>query len=197
MAKGDLVFLDTETTGLNYGEHRVIELAYMTQDMKEPAVIFPYKIQPETPTAYPMGYADPKAMEINKFYDRYPNGVYASSIEDISDFLNVVEGSTLVGANIRFDARMIEYSFQLTSEPWHHRLFDLEAYAAGVFGWSAPRGWKEICDNISTLSASLIDDRRVKYMPTFDVSPDHSAAADTLSVKQAYDWLVWYRDWIY
>jgi len=172
--KNQLVFCDIETTGLSWRSSNAIEIAYMTEDMLIPEVVIPYTLNRNAP-GFPWDISDPKAMEINHFYERYPNGVEYTGDLSISNMIEVMTDSTLVGANVRFDARFIEKL--IGEEVWHHRLFDLQAYAAGVFGWDRPCAWSDIC-------------KHIKYLePGFMTSPDHTAAADTLSVKQAYLWM--------
>lgn len=176
--KNQLVFCDIETTGLSWRDSNAIEIAYMTEDMLIPEVVIPYALTPGWPgfpSGFPWGNADLKAMEVNHFYERYPSGVEYSGEHAVAKMIEVMTGSTLVGANVRFDARFIEKL--IGEEVWHHRLFDLQAYAAGVFGWDRPRSWSDICKHIEYLE------------PGFMTSPDHTAAADTLSVKQAYLWM--------
>lgn len=179
MAKGDLVFVDVETTGLDWDKHHVIEIAYMTEAMEKPVVVIPWGYDARANPLYTSpiwANANPKAMAINKFYERYPDGIPFSGDEAIHRMMNKMQDSTLVGANVRFDARMIEKF--LGFEPWHHRLLDIEAYASGVFGWTIPLGWNRTVEFINSIEPGAI------------VLNDHTAAADCLSVMQAYRWLV-------
>lgn len=82
--------------------------------------------------------ADPDALRINRFFER---GVYKHQLspektrERYIELHQLLEGNTLGGANPRFDAGMLSRRFTnygLSPEPWHHRLADLSAYAAGV-----------------------------------------------------------------
>lgn len=188
MAKGDLVFVDDETTGLDWSKHTAIEIAYVTQEMEVPKVIIPWVYKPGE-YGYPWYAADAKAMEINKFFDRYDNGVERSSDEDIAHFLEVVKDSTLVGANVRFDARFIESTLNLEVELWHYRLWDITSYSAGVFGLDHLEGWSDIKKRID-----VINKRYYASAPVLTTSPDHSAAADCQSVKECFNWLQWYSN---
>lgn len=178
MAKDELVFIDCETTGLDYDTHVPIEIAYMTMDMEEPKIVFPYDYLPEMIVVFPWNVVDPKAMEINKFYERYESTAGMSTSE-FDEFYHDLEGVTLVGANVRFDARMLEKLFwdSKVTEPWHYRLLDMESYVAGFFRWPKPRSWK---DTIEYLSTVMDPGRPLEYLP------DHTAAGDCLSVREVY-----------
>lgn len=193
MAKGDLVFIDIETTGLDWNKHSAIEIAWMAGDMEQPEVIFPYRYTGKGDQQPVWQQADPEAMEINDFFNRYPNGVKDSDISDLIRFLDVIEDSTLVGANVRFDARFIEKAYGFNPEPWHHRLFDLQAYAAGVFRWPAPKSWEDTVDEIIKRDMLLLNpEEEDDNYPDFSTEPDHTAANDVKSVQQAYYWLRWF-----
>lgn len=185
--KGDLVFIDIETTGLEWDKHTAIEIAYVTQEMEVPKVIIPWSYDPGDYSS-PWYAADTKAMEINKFFGRYDNGVKRSSDEGIAHFLEVVRDSTIVGANIRFDARFIESTLELEVEPWHYRLWDITSYSAGIFGLDHLEGWSDTKKRIDSISKN----RLYNSAPVLTTTPDHSAAADCQSVKECFNWLQWY-----
>lgn len=192
MAKDDLVFIDGETTGLDWNKHSMIEIAWMTGDMTVPQVLYPYRYTGKGDQQPVWQQADPEAMEINGFFDRFPNGVRDSDITDLIRFLDAIEDSTLVGANIRFDARFIEKTYGLNLEPWHHRLFDLESYAAGIFRWPAPKSWADTVDEIISRDRKLLNPEEDENYPGFETEPDHTAANDCKSVAEAYYWLRWF-----
>lgn len=171
------VYVDIETTGLKYDEHAAIEIAYMTDDMTEPVLVIPWEYNPYDPSTI-FRWADPKAMEINKFLQRYSDGVQASPRAEIGKMIDAMRGSTLVGANVRFDARMIE---ELTGEVWHHRLFDIEAWSAGIFGVDFPIGWTD-CVRLA---------KHLSEYPTWrglslQVVNDHTAVNDCSSVHDVF-----------
>lgn len=188
------IFIDCETTGLIYGEHSVIEIAYMHEDWDKPKVLIPYTYIPGEEDTWrpPWAKADPVAMEINKFYERYPEGVRASTNVDFREFIETVRDNTLVGANVRFDARFIHQELASDLEPWHHRLIDLQVYAAGVFGWLELRGWSDIVAYIKEIQSYYDEDWRIN-LPMVETKPDHSAYSDCLSVAEVYRWLRWWR----
>lgn len=171
-----MIFIDVETTGLDWALDHVIELAYMPADQQDPITLFPFTIEPQDYATMRRQHGE--ALDINKFDERYPDGVEYSGDQAILKFIEDTTGAMLVGANVRFDARMIENTLRLRPEPWHHRLFDLQAYAAGVLRLPQPIGWAEICERV---------------IPDLS-QPDHSAAGDTRTVAQVYDRLVNWAD---
>jgi DNA polymerase III subunit epsilon len=101
----EFVILDTETTGLRPGHHRVIELAGIRmragevidsfQSLLNPGVRLPAFIVQFTGIAQEMIATAPKAHEV------FP------------DFLNFIDGAILVGHNIGFDIGFLSYEAQL------------------------------------------------------------------------------------
>jgi hypothetical protein len=101
--------------------------------------------------------ADPNALAINGFYDRYKgdlthrrhmNGSGAFSPDDFADeFTRLVKGRHLVGAGVAFDARFLERLLRLNNQiaMWHYHLIDVEAMMLGYLaakGVEVPLPWK-------------------------------------------------------
>jgi DNA polymerase III epsilon subunit-like protein len=137
--KRDLIVVDTETTGLDPEEHWVLEVAAINVTTGEELYFVP---------ALPVGAldkADGKALKINGYFER---GVYAHRIDVVSSekywdqLWDWLDGNTLAGSNPTFDAAMMNRSQHWNAptvktrqpSPWHHRLADLSAYAAGALG---------------------------------------------------------------
>ena len=101
----EYVVLDTETTGLRPGSHRVIEIAAIRvrggealgsfQTLLNPCTRLPAFIVQFTGITQEMVNKAPKAAEI------------------FSDFLNFIEGAILVGHNIGFDIGFLSYEARL------------------------------------------------------------------------------------
>lgn len=146
--KRDLIVVDTETTGLDVEAHWVLEVAAINLTTGEELYFVP---------ALPQGALDGasgKALKSNGYFER---GVYAHRLDaDAADkywrqLWEMLKGNTLAGSNPTFDAAMLNKSAlcwppkakggygvdpvePLTTSPWHHRLADLSAYAAGALG---------------------------------------------------------------
>lgn len=103
MAK--LVFLDTETTGLDPNRHEIIEIATIQWDGVNhrcwQRLIYPTHI----------GTADPIALKINKYNpDKWANAPEFGEIaHDLAKQLN---GAIVVGHNVAFDMQFINKHFK-------------------------------------------------------------------------------------
>lgn len=158
------VFLDTETTGLNYDTDHVIEVAWAVEDGFVRTLVLPHDVT----------NAHPKALEINRYYERGLDKASVASAEEIDAFLAEIKGCTLVGANPRFDATMLVNSLGLDEEPWHYRLFDLQSFAAGILGGEVPQGMAKLFD-VLTFAGYTVP------------KPDHSAAGDVEATRVLYN----------
>jgi DNA polymerase-3 subunit epsilon len=161
-----LVFLDTETTGLDYRLHEVWEIAYVSE---ENHVIRSSFVEHSLKTA------DPFALELNGYYDRYNHGGAADAYRRAKwelEFRKALEGNTVVAANARFDMNMLFARWGV--EPWHYRSLDIEAYAMGALGYDTPKGMKTIYDDLTSLGYELPE-------------PDHTAAGDVATLREAFE----------
>lgn len=154
----DLVFLDTETTGLDPARHEVWEVAFAVNDG-------PIRIRYLT---HSLRTADPKALELNGYYSRFRE---ADVDSDVS-LRSVLDGATIVGANPAFDAAFLRARWGVA--PWHHRMIDVESMALAVFGYDRPKGLMGVCDDLR---------ERGFVIP----EPDHTAAADVATLRAAYN----------
>ena len=154
-----LVFLDTETTGLDPNRHEIWELAYAVEHTPiESAVV-----------AHSLRHADPTALTMNGYPERGDRLAFNLSVEDRCR--KALDGATLVAANPSFDAAFLRARWGVT--PWHHRLWDIEAYAAGVLGWDSLKGMKGIAETLRDMGHDI-------------PQPDHSAAADVAALRASF-----------
>lgn len=139
----DIVFLDTETTGI-HPEREIWELAMVKRfsDGEEDQLTIQI-------TDIDLSKADPFALKINKFYDRY----YINTIASIDCHLNsgaatarTVEewtrGCHIVGAVPNFDTESLDKLLRQNKllPGWHYHLIDVEALAIGFLrgkDWAA------------------------------------------------------------
>lgn len=170
----DFIFVDCETTGL-LRHHHILELAYAVGNA-EPVVLYPPVNNPNA-IEYWLQNAEPKALEVNKWLDRFPldEDQPTSSMVDWLKFFEAVKNKTLVGANPRFDVEFISREYLLFDErePWHHRLFDIQAYAAGVFGWTKLKSFAAVVEELTELGFEL-------------PKPDHTAKGDVIATRAAW-----------
>lgn len=156
----DLVFLDTETTGLDPALHEVWEIAVAVNDGPVSSYRLPHSI----------ATADPKALELNGYWGR-ANRPGATDAYDL-ELRAMLSGATVVGANPAFDTAFLRARWG--ASPWHHRLIDVESMALTVLGYERPKG-------LHALAEDLRD--RGHNIP----APDHSAAADVATTRAVYE----------
>ena len=160
---GALVYLDTETTGLDPDVHQVWEIAYAVED----GPIFTASVR------HSLRNADDKALEIGHYHERCYVDPFALTFEITVQ--EALRGATIVGANPAFDAAFLRERW--CQSMWHHRLLDIEAYAMGALGYDVPQG-------LATLSADLRD--RGFEIP----QPDHTAAGDVATTRACHHALI-------
>ena len=183
-----IVFLDTETTGLNQREHEIWEIGAIVREDGAADEEFRWQIRPR------IDDADPKALEIGRFHERFavpefaagarlnadgPFYYYKSIYELFSEVADVLKGSHLVGAVPSFDDAFLKEAFRIHSleAGWHYHLCDVENLAVGYLaakGEPLSPPWDS-----DALSAKL----GVK------VSPDerHTALGDARWARDLYD----------
>lgn len=187
--KRDLIVVDTETTGLDVDKHWVLEVAAVNVRTGEELYFVP---------ALPVGALDEaegKALKLNGYFSR---DVYAHrlSIETAWPYWlklwDWLDGNTLGGSNPSFDAAMLNRSMQwchngiptgynkpevppFRPSPWHHRLADLSAYAAGGLGIepTALPGLNVVCRSLQVENEA-----------------EHSALADARATAQCFAKLI-------
>lgn len=160
-----IVYLDTETTGLDPALHEVWEIAWAVDDGPVQAAF----------VAHHLAGADQDALRIGGHDVRcgpHPYGkvmFWNSGFED--ELRDALTGNTLCAANPAFDAAFLRARWR--QAPWKYRLLDVESYAMGAFGWTEPKGLRDI-------RSALTGDG-------FDIpAPDHTAAADVECVRACY-----------
>lgn len=164
MSARQLIVVDLETTGLNHTIHKILEVAAINTATDEVIAFVPY-ISPQD-----LGMADPYAMQINRYYERgaWRNALTVDASHDQYQRLaEMLRGNTLAGSNPRFDADFLNQQGRnfFDPQPWHHRLADLSAYAAGALGIApheAP-GLADICERLGVdpgVAHSALDDAK-------------------------------------
>ena len=153
-----LIYLDTETTGLDPERHEVWELAYAVNNGPILSGVVRHSLR----------YADSKALEVGG-YD--PRGVVAtySDVEDLCR--RALEGATIVGANPAFDTSFLRARWGIT--PWAYRLLDIEAYAMPALYLDRPRGLAFIAQWLGARGYDIPE-------------PDHTAAGDVATVRACH-----------
>lgn len=153
------IVVDVESNGLNPERHQVVEVAYWNLATDERDVFVPVHNRRMV-----MHDGEIEAFRVNGYLDRIVDRMLDKheSRRRVWALHGQLDGATLIGSNPAFDAAMLTRLFK-TEElppPWHHRLWDVSAYAAGVLGLDELPGLAKVCDLL-------------------DIEPgDHSAEAD-------------------
>jgi hypothetical protein len=173
----NVVFLDTETTGLYVDAgHEPYEIAYII-DGKE----IVHWIKPD------LSKADPIALKIGHFYERTADFPYAEGIKNergqawsLASYIapavaRDLNGRHIVGAVPSFDDVMLKAFLRKNGQAptWHYHLIDVEALIAGKLGVEPP--WKS--DELSL---------KIGVEPPND-EDRHTAIGDARWVKQMYE----------
>lgn len=151
----NLVFGDTETTGLDPFMHDAWEFALIVRrDGHDTEHTF--RIRPD------LTNADPKALEINRFHERTaaPGWSWDDPHTAATRMYNLLNGAVLIGSNPSFDADMIRNLFARyydDAKPWHYRTLDIATLAAGHLYGQAERMTHQTCDAVhySKVDAAL------------------------------------------
>lgn len=153
-----LVYLDTETTGLDPDRHHIWEIAYAINDGPIESAFVPHSIVGASETA----------LEVGGYYRRISFRVSDQFERGLATDL---EGATIVGANPAFDAAFLRARWGFA--PWNYRLLDIETYAAAVLGYRTP-------PSLKTIQEELV--KRGFKIP----APDHTAAGDVATLRACH-----------
>lgn len=178
MTTDPVLFVDTETLGLDPDIHPIWEIGCIEADGTE------HEWQIALP-AYQIAQADPVALEINRFEERYVGNLDTSGTEVLTTsqsaarFAELAQGKHLVGAVVSFDEerlRLMHNAFLGKPQgkyPWHYHVLCVEAMAVGHLGGSFELPWKS--DAITKALGLTIDEEN-----------KHSALADARWARDIY-----------
>lgn len=149
-----LAFVDTETTGLDPIRHAVWEIAVIRREDDGTETEHLWQIRP---TKAELRVAEPKALEINRYYERIavPDGAPAANmlahggpapmdyLDAARDIFQALDGGVLIASNPHFDASFLHRLLQTGRTPWHYRPYDIVQLAAMKIGAEAagPLPW--------------------------------------------------------
>ena len=154
-----IVVVDTETSGLDLDEDFAVEVAWWNLKTDERGSFVPIHdvARVLTPRNVP-------ALRVNRYIDRLADAPQDMDFVELNRLHDQLDGATLAGSNPAFDAvflaRMFAEGGRTRLRPWHYRMLDLAAYAAGVLGLPEVPGLSTVCGELH------ID------------QPDHSAEGD-------------------
>lgn len=154
-----LVFLDTETTGLDPALHEVWEIAWAVDGGLIQTRLLPHSLDT----------ADPKALDLNGYWDRGYD-VPTSPAADV-DLKAILTGATIVGSNPAFDTAFLRARWGVA--PWHHRLLAVESMAFAVLRYDVPKGLAGVAADLRELGHDIPE-------------PDHTAAGDVATLRAVF-----------
>jgi len=137
------VFVDTETTGLDFQRHQLTEVSWIVRyedGRQEERRYFP---------EHTLDGADEKALELTHYHERIAPQTRSPASEWLVRFLDDADGAVLVGAVPDFDSRHLEQAAaRIERRPsWDHHLLDVETLALPLIspGPEAPRSLAKTC----------------------------------------------------
>lgn len=137
------VFLDTETTGLDFTRHQLTEVAWIVrfEDGREEE----HCVVPE----HTLDGADPTALDLTRYQEQIAPRPRVPASDWLVRFLDHADGAVLVGAVPDFDSRHLEQAAaRIQRTPtWDHHLLDVETLALPLISPSpeAPRSLAKTC----------------------------------------------------
>lgn len=193
----EVVFVDTETTGLDPDRHEIWDVGLITPDGEEHQWFLPVDL----------GRADSVALSIGRFHDRYERDM-ATHPEDFAwEFAQLTRGKHLAGAVISFDEERLRKLLRAhgACPEWHYHLIDVEALAVGflhglrtvVTEYEIPTGGDSYGADVlkaagvaDTLPWSSYDVSRALGVEPPSTDEQHSAIADARWAKRLYEAVV-------
>lgn len=180
----NVVFIDTETTGLDPDRHEIWELALITGAGEEHLWHLPVDL----------AKADLIALNIGGYFDRYGNednccdvGIYDYGWDDFcADMVTLTRGKHLVGAIPSFDAQRLERLLRAHGSlaTWHYHLIDIEALAVGYL---IGKGYEHVDDDPLIAPPWNSDDLSAMLGINRDDYQKHSALGDARWAAAIYE----------
>lgn len=168
----DLLFVDTETTGLDPTKHELLEVAAIRTSPDGGTILQTYEAK-----LFPLHLetAEAKALEINKYSAAEWTVEKCMKPEIVVDNLQRMAGNTvLVGQNVSFDEGFLSPLFTRLGmkPPWGYHKIDTVSLA-----------WPLYFNNAELPGLSL--EKLCKFLGV-EAMPTHRAAADVEACRQVY-----------
>lgn len=173
-----IVFLDTETSGLDPELHEVWEVGAIVRDEDQEDIEHHWFLP-----LFNFKNADPFALDIGKFWERYTWPDPQQYTRDYMSewcrmWMQMTKGAYIVGAVPNFDVERLDnlckrYDYRMFN---HHHLVDVENLVAGKYGMAPP--WKS--DDLFAV-VGLNTEEEVYQ------KGKHTALGDARVVRDVYD----------
>lgn len=175
-----IVFLDTETTGLDPFTEDVFEVAIIRDDGQECV----FHLRPSPTTVHMM---HPKAAEVNRYHERTraPGWQWHDTLKALAVIHEQLDGAHICGAVPDFDTRFLTETYKragISPPRWHYHLIDIEAMAVG-FLLGSSTGHTDAPLRLPWDS----DELSAALGVTAPIEDRHTALGDARWVKRMYD----------
>lgn len=140
-----VVFVDTETTGLDPDRHEIWEVAAIWRaDSNDRWIERVWQLPVD------LGRADSKSLELNNYHERARPTFSDALALFANDFASITRGKHLVGAVISFDEERLRKLLRANGAcpEWHYHLIDVEALVAGKLGIRPPWNSEELAEKV-------------------------------------------------
>lgn len=163
------VYVDCETTGLDPQVHHAYEYAWAVASDDVRTLYVPHTLD----------NAEPVALQVGQYFERGFRPFSGNQPTELWwEALQCLQGATLIGANVGFDAGFMRYRI-FGYAPWKYRLLDVESMAVGVLGLDEPKGLKWLADTLMYEAHRRHHDQEIP-------EPDHTAAGDVRTVRAVH-----------
>jgi hypothetical protein len=171
-----LVFIDTESGGLDETVHPLLEVAWAFEDCDVRSIVLPHDVRD----------CDGEALAINRYDERGLGDRHKwVDVDFVGGLWALLADTTLVASNPSHDERfLLAYARKagisalvrgkgFTHSPWKHRKIDIASYAMPVLGLTEPVGLAAIRDRL------VLDGHDIP-------APDHSAVGDVVTLRACF-----------
>lgn len=141
----NFLYLSIETTGLFPEQHDITEVAWALEGMSIERFIPEHTIADADPVALSTYNYHARRLGDQTEWVRWEDELPKKLQKELED-------ATIVSCNPSFEASFL----RMQLEPvWHHQLFDVSLYAAGLFGWETSRGLKKTIEFVNKLGYTV------------------------------------------
>lgn len=189
MSNGTLVFVDTETISLERDHRHLWEVALIVEHAQPPDGngVIEDEEHVWILDDVPLGEADPRSLEIGRFYERYRPGIlhHTSRAHVAAKVSELTRGhATLIGAVPSFDEERLWGLLRANGAcpDWHYHLVDIETLIVGY----AANGATTPLEQKILRPPWKYDELLAALGITVDENERHTALGDAKVVQQAY-----------